>query len=472
MKRFIILLVMAVFTITNYAQDVYVLNAHSRLEPVMRAVTAGTKIKGNALLSAYGGKLKTVLLLDGKSAELTLPLGATYFYIHTPKNISIKSWKLTTVESKKKNRELIYAKSGLYTGTKSDVDEIELNIERLSDNIYSIRPKETLLKGEYVLFRMETGVPAEIYDFRVDPSLSPALQIPANNVVLAEFEKNENSIEETKDENESSLLAGSSLLLSDVDKDIPLTNKVADKTFALIISNENYKQVEKVPFALNDGRVFKQYLQIAIGLPEKHITHLEDASLSDIKFALNRLTEICDAYDGEAKIIVHYSGHGIPSENSMEGYILPVDGYGSDVTTALKVSDFYNQLSSMKSKGVTVFLDACFSGSQKTGEMLASARGVAIKVKDEKTMGNLVVVSAAQGDQTAYPYSEKQHGLMTYFLLKKLQETKGEATLGELSDYIITNVKRVSLVEQGKSQIPSVIFDVTNVDWKEQILRW
>ena len=87
-------------------------------------------------------------------------------------------------------------------------------------------------------------------------------------------------------------------------------------------------------------------------------------------------------------------------------------------------------------------------------------------------MGNLVVVSAAQGDQTAYPYSEKQHGLMTYFLLKKLQETKGEATLGELSDYIITNVKRVSLVEQGKSQIPSVIFDVTNVDWKEQILRW
>ena len=105
MKRFIILLVMAVFTITNYAQDVYVLNAHSRLEPVMRAVTAGTKIKGNALLSAYGGKLKTVLLLDGKSAELTLPLGATYFYIHTPKNISIKSWKLTSVESKKKNRE-------------------------------------------------------------------------------------------------------------------------------------------------------------------------------------------------------------------------------------------------------------------------------------------------------------------------------------------------------------------------------
>lgn len=470
-QKFILVIVMSLFAITSYSQDVYVLNAHSQLEPVMRAVTSGTKVKGNPLLSAYGGKLKTALLIDGKSADLTLPLGATYFYIHTPKNISIRTWKLAPVESKKKYRELIYSKTGLYTGTKSDIDEIELDIEKISDHVYMVKPKETLLKGEYILFRMETGVPAELYDFRVDPSLSPALQIPANHLVLAEFEKNGNAIEESEKVDENSLLVGSSVLLSDVDKDIPVTEKVADKTFALIVSNENYKQVEKVPFAINDGRVFKQYLQLAIGLPEKHITHLEDASLSDIKFALNRLTEICDAYDGEAKIIVHYSGHGIPSENSMEGYILPVDGYGSDVTTSLKVSDFYNQLSTMKSKGVTVFLDACFSGSQKNGEMLASARGVAIKVKDEKPMGNLVVISAAQGDQTAYPYTEKQHGLMTYFLLKKLQESKGEATLGELSDYITTNVKRVSLVEQGKSQIPSVAFDATNEKWREQTLK-
>ena len=108
--------VMVTFAITSFAQDVYVLNAHSQLEPVMRAVTSGTKVKGNALLSAYGGKLKTALLLDGKSADLTLPLGATYFYIHTPKNISIKSWKLAPVESKKKNRELVYSKTVYVNG--------------------------------------------------------------------------------------------------------------------------------------------------------------------------------------------------------------------------------------------------------------------------------------------------------------------------------------------------------------------
>ena len=60
---------------------------------------------------------------------------------------------------------------------------------------------------------------------------------------------------------------------------------------------------------------------------------------------------------------------------------------------------------------------------------------------------------------------------MTYFLLKKLQETKGKVSLGELSDYVIKNVKRISLVEQGKSQIPTVDFDLSNEKWREQTLQ-
>lgn len=471
-QRLVMLLVMTVFVFTSFAQELYVLNTRSQLEPLMRAVTSGTKIKGNALFAAYGGKIKSAMIIDGKSAELALPVGATYFYIKAPKNFNVRTWKLTKLDSKKKNRELVYSKTGAFSGTESDIEEIELIKEKLSDNTYFVKPKELLQKGEYALFRMDMGVPIEIYDFRVDPSLSPALQIPESKVVLAELEGEENNIvNEPQVNDKKSIVLSAPVELSDVDKDIPLTNKVASNTFALVISNENYKQVEKVPFAINDGRVFKQYLQMAIGIPEKHITHIEDASLSDIKYALNRLNEICEAYEGEVNIIVHYSGHGIPSESSKEAYLLPVDGYGADVTTALKVSDFYKQLSMMKTQGVVVFLDACFSGTQKSGDMLMSARGVAIKVRDEIPMENLVVISAAQGDQTAYPYNEKQHGLMTYFLLKKLQENKGDVTLGELSDYIVKNVKRISIVEQGKSQVPSVSYDSSNTKWREIRVR-
>ena len=103
-----------------------------------------------------------------------------------------------------------------------------------------------------------------------------------------------------------------------------------------------------------------------------------------------------------------------------------------------------------------VFLDACFSGTKREGDMLASARGVAIKVKPNEPKGKLVVFSAAQGDETAYPYKEQRHGMFTYYLLKKLQETKGEATLGEISDYVTSEVRKQSIVINGKMQTPTL----------------
>ena len=74
--------------------------------------------------------------------------------------------------------------------------------------------------------------------------------------------------------------------------------------------------------------------------------------------------------------------------------------------------------------------------------------------KTEAAPGNSIVLSAATGDETAYPYKEKQHGLFTYFLLKKLQETKGDVTYGELYDYIKKNVNQQSVVVNQKSQTP------------------
>ena len=78
-------------------------------------------------------------------------------------------------------------------------------------------------------------------------------------------------------------------------------------------------------------------------------------------------------------------------------------------------------------------------------------------MRDEAPQGNLVVFTAAQGDETAYQYAEKGHGMFTYFLLKKLQESKGDVTLGELGDYITNEVKRESLLNNNKIQTPTVI---------------
>ena len=254
--------------------------------------------------------------------------------------------------------------------------------------------------------------------------------------------------------------------ISDVDVNIPVSRRNQNNTFALIIANENYKRESNVPYAINDGSVFRKYCQETIGIPQSNVHYIEDATLNDIRAELNWIRKVSEVYEGEASLIIYYAGHGIPDEKTRESYILPVDAYGSDINTAYSLQTLYSTLSEFPTKSTVVFLDACFSGAQRSGEMLDSTRGVAIKAKPYTPKGNVVVFSASTGDETAFPYKDQSHGMFTYFLLKKLQETQGMVSLGELADYIKINVSRKAIVENSKSQTPTILIsNETNGNW-------
>jgi hypothetical protein len=103
--------------------------------------------------------------------------------------------------------------------------------------------------------------------------------------------------------------------------------------------------------------------------------------------------------------------------------------------------------------------------------MLAEARGVKVKPRAELLVGNSIVISAATGDETAYPYASKQHGLFTYFLLKKLQETNGNATYKDLFDYLKTNVGQQSVVVNQKLQTPQLQVSSSLENWETMKLH-
>ncbi len=249
-----------------------------------------------------------------------------------------------------------------------------------------------------------------------------------------------------------------SKLPSDVDTNIPYMQNKSEKTFAVIISNEKYSEpnITDVQYANKDGKIFAEYCKKTLGIPGNNIHIRENATLNQIRSEVNWLKDISEAYSGEAKIIFYYAGHGIPDESDATSYLLPSDGIGNDVRSAYCVSDLYAELGQLPAEQVTVFMDACFSGAKRDGKMLSDARSVAIIAKQTAPQGNMVVFSAAQGDETAYQYKMKKHGIFTYFLLKKLQETKGNVTLEELSNYITTQVKQHSIREHGKLQTPTL----------------
>ncbi len=262
-------------------------------------------------------------------------------------------------------------------------------------------------------------------------------------------------------------------LRSDVDRNIPQTNKSNSHRYAIIIGNQDYHSYQRglnneqdVPFAIEDATIFKEYCEKTLGVDARNISFLTNATSAKMNQEIDFITRLA-ARDPQAEIIFYYAGHGLPNENTKEPYLIPVDVNASNLTSAIALYDLYQSLSATNAQRITVFLDACFSGGGRDMGLVAS-RGIKVTPKKDELTGNIVVFSATSADQTALPYRDKKHGMFTYFLLKKLQDSKGECSYSELFDYLNKNVGESSLRVNRKDQTPEVNTSLQVQDsWEE-----
>ncbi len=293
-------------------------------------------------------------------------------------------------------------------------------------------------------------------DYRFDP-----IEIDQN--VIARMEKGEQKI---------SYAQLNGLAKSDVDTNIPKSSVVNDKTFAVIIANELYKQEESVPYARSDGESIRNYCVNTLGIPEERIQFYPDATLNEMRMAMHWVKDIGEAFGEDATVLFYYAGHGVADDASRSSFLLPVDGLGRDPESGYPIDKLYSQLGALPVESVIVMLDACFSGAKRDGDMLVASRGVAIKPKASSPSGNMIVMSATTGDETAALYPQKGHGLFTYFLLKKLQESKGDCTLGELAEFVSKRVNQESVIANKRPQSPTVLCSPTMTGkWSEIKLK-
>ena len=362
----------------------------------------------------------------------------------------------------------------VYLGTMGNVyayvpqDEAEAFAQHWSD--VKLRPHYGVMDNEICVLSCDFELNGKEYKAPTSYSEDSFDDIAMSVIPLSAVREYEQLAEQAKN---SPATTGQKVYEPDiVDFDIPQSAQDNINTFAVIIGNENYQRVSKVDFALNDARVFAKYCNRTLGIPEQNIRVYNDATFGDIAAAMNDIAEICRAYQGKAKVIFYYAGHGVPDESNRNAYLLPVDANGSQLETCYALSKIYEQLGDLQAESVVTLIDACFSGSLRGDGMLASARGIKLKPRDVKIGGNMVVISAASGDQTALPYPEKNHGLFTYFLLTKLRDSDGDATVGEIADYLSEEVAKQAIVVNKKPQTPDVKHSPTLGDsWKELRLR-
>lgn len=261
----------------------------------------------------------------------------------------------------------------------------------------------------------------------------------------------------------------------DVDSKVPVTTIENKNTFAFIIGNEDYSLggSANVDFAANDAKVFKQYCKKTLGIPEGNVKCYTNQTLGLMRRAIRLLKQTAEANKDkkDCTVIFYYSGHGIPNESTKDAYLVPVDADGKYTEDCYSLNTLYKELSSLPVKKVFVFLDACFSGAQRGNGMLMAARGLALAPKKEEPKGNnMVIFSAATGDETAYPYKEKRHGMFTYYLLNMLYRSKGMCKIGDLGDYVIKKVKEKSIGVNSKRQTPTLSSSLSG-EWTNLTLR-
>ncbi len=262
-------------------------------------------------------------------------------------------------------------------------------------------------------------------------------------------------------------------LTADVDNNIPETHRKNPKRIGLIIGNEDYSSNQNgvnseinVEFAVNDASIMKEYFIKTLGIQEDNLYFLKNATAAAMRSKINLVTERIKAMDSTAELFFYYAGHGFPDEITKAPYLIPVDVNATNITDGINLYDMYRKFSDAKPLKATIILDACFSGGGRNEGLLA-ARGVKVKPKHETITGNLVIMTATSESQTALPYKAKQHGIFTYYLLKKLQESKGDINYSELYNQVEFNVKNESLKVNEKLQNPQVLFssEIAN-DWK------
>ena len=260
----------------------------------------------------------------------------------------------------------------------------------------------------------------------------------------------------------------------DVDTDIPVGVDSKPYTYALVIGNEDYETrqqtLEKevnVPFALNDARVFSNYLNQTFGIPKENINLLTNATGNQISQAVDRLSKLAKHSLGKAEIIFYYAGHGLPHQQTREPYLIPVDVSGSNIEYGIKLNEVYEKLSEYPSSRVLVFLDACFSGGARNKPLIAS-RGIKVIPRKEYLKGNTLVFASSSGNQVSSAWQEKQHGLFTYFLLKKIKETEGKISFQELSEYLQEKIPLKAITINKPEQVPMVNSSLEIKDiWRE-----
>ena len=220
------------------------------------------------------------------------------------------------------------------------------------------------------------------------------------------------------------------------------------KSHALVIGINDYEHAPRLSHAQNDANAFARVLLERFGFTKKHLTILTDRVATRSQIFRTFMKYVQDSNVGhDDRIVVFFAGHGhtVPSRRGEIGFLLPVDGDPSDLSTLIRWDDLTRNADLIPAKHMFFVMDACYGGLALT-RSLVQAGGMRF-LRDMLQRFSRQVLTAGKADETVADADGPRpgHSLFTGHLLDALDgaaTTEGVVTASGVMAYVYQKVAR------------------------------
>ena len=220
------------------------------------------------------------------------------------------------------------------------------------------------------------------------------------------------------------------------------------KSHALVIGINDYEHAPRLSHAQNDANAFARVLLERFCFTKEHLTILTDRDATRSQIFSTFMKYVQDSNVGrDDRIVVFFAGHGhtVPARRGEIGFLLPVDGDPSDLSTLIRWDDLTRNADLIPAKHMFFVMDACYGGLALTRSPV-QAGGMRF-LRDMLQRFSRQVLTAGKADETVADANGPRpgHSLFTGHLLDALDggaTTEGVVTASGVMAYVHQKVAR------------------------------
>ena len=193
--------------------------------------------------------------------------------------------------------------------------------------------------------------------------------------------------------------------------------------YALVIGNNNYRNINNLRTARNDATAVADILNHKYGF---ETTVLLDADRYAMYSALEKFRKELTEEDN---LLIYYAGHGEFDRVNQRGYWLPVDAEADSTANWVPNVAITDIINVMSAKHIMVIADSCYSGTLTRSSVARLDAGISNSAKYEwyKAMSKARtrIVLSSGGVQPVADSDGGEHSVFAAALLSVLQSNEG-----------------------------------------------